>query len=137
MNERVSDWICLNDIAYYIEFKYHREREREERESLSMWGKIFHKDWDICFAQAVKGKCHLFLSVSFCTTSSGLQWIMQESVQLTRMLKISLDFLSTKNDAFKAMTFAVVWFTRLFQHLKFWCYSKRNYKTVLLPWLLT
>lgn len=134
-NERFSDWICLNDIAYYIEVKYHSEREREreinwkrESESLSLWGKIFHKDWDIGFAQAVKGKCHLFLGVSFCTTSSVLQRISQESVQLTKNAENQFGFFCLQN-----MLHLKQWHLQSFgsQHysnvvFKCWCYSERN-----------
>lgn len=126
----------MNDIAYYIEvIKYHSEREKEreikwkrESESLSLWGKIFHKDWDIGFAQAVKGKCHLFLGVSFCTTSSVLQRISQESVQLTKNAENQFGFFCIQN-----MLHLKQWHLQSFgsQHysnvvFKCWCYSERN-----------
>lgn len=134
-NERFSDceyvWMTLL-ITLRLNITQ-REREREikwkrESESLSLWGKIFHKDWDIGFAQAVKGKCHLSLGVSFCTTSSVLQRIMQESGQLTKNAENQFGFFCLQN-----MLHLKQWHLQSFgsQHysnvvFKFWCYSKRN-----------
>lgn len=121
-NERFSDWICLNDIAYYIEVKYHSERERERdkvkerkwitqpvRENLPQ--RLRHRFCSSCKRQVSSLlECFILYNIISVTANNAGKWSTHK-----KCWKSVWIFLSTKYVAFKAVTFAVVWFTTLFQ----------------------